>query len=138
MDWLDEALRHGSGHHGLRRRSCGVIGETFEVLDGGGEQELISGAGDQRELVCRGYRKGVRVPELERRARQRFRLEPAVRRLGASFHPAHGGGAGLHVDLSGSKRRGPLGPCRDFQFYFQDWKQELGRRGRLNPACRLA
>ena len=40
------ALRHGSGHHGLWRRSCRVIGEPLEVLDGGGQQELVPGAGE--------------------------------------------------------------------------------------------
>ena len=43
LDWLDEALRHGSGDHGVRLRSRGVIGESFQVQDGGGWQELVLG-----------------------------------------------------------------------------------------------
>ena len=45
MAWLDGTLRHGSGHHGPWWRSRGVIGEAFQVLDGGGQQELVAGAG---------------------------------------------------------------------------------------------
>ena len=44
--WLNEALGHGSGHHGLRRRSWGSVGEPFEVLNGGGQEKLIAGAGE--------------------------------------------------------------------------------------------
>ncbi len=46
MGWLDEALPHGSGDHVLWRRSCGVIGEPFQVLHGGGQEELVAGAGE--------------------------------------------------------------------------------------------
>ncbi len=46
MAWVDEVFWHLSGHHGLWRRSCGVIGESFEVLNGGGQQELVSGSGE--------------------------------------------------------------------------------------------
>ncbi len=44
MAWLDGALGHGSDHYGPWRRSCGVVGEAFQVLDGGGQQELVVSA----------------------------------------------------------------------------------------------
>ena len=37
---------HFSGGHRVWRRSCGVIGEPFQVLDGGGHEELIFGTGE--------------------------------------------------------------------------------------------
>ena len=42
---LDEVLDHGSSHHGLWRRSCAVIGEAFQVLNGSGQQEFVVSAG---------------------------------------------------------------------------------------------
>ena len=44
--WFGAVFRHGSGHQGSRWRSCGVCDEAFEVLDGGGEKELVSGTGE--------------------------------------------------------------------------------------------
>lgn len=35
---------HGSGSRRLWQRSCGVIDEPFEVLNGGGQQEFVLGA----------------------------------------------------------------------------------------------
>ena len=37
---------HGSGYYGPWRRSFRVIGEPFEVLDDGGQQELVPGAAE--------------------------------------------------------------------------------------------
>ena len=42
---LGGVLRHLSGQPGPWWRSCGVIGEPSEVLDGGGQQEFVPGAG---------------------------------------------------------------------------------------------
>ncbi len=42
---LGGVLRHLSGQRGPWWRSCCVIGQPFEVLDGGGQQELVPGAG---------------------------------------------------------------------------------------------
>ena len=57
-DWLAEALRHGSGGHEPWRRSRGVIGGPSRVPDGGGQRELVAGAGeapgsepDHREIM---------------------------------------------------------------------------------------
>ncbi len=46
LNGLGGILRHLSGQRGLWRRSCGVISELFQVLDGGSEQELVVGSGE--------------------------------------------------------------------------------------------
>ena len=43
--WLFDVSGHGSGEHWAWRRSCRVRRQAFEVLDGGGEQELVASAG---------------------------------------------------------------------------------------------